>query len=206
LADITTIAELGTAGGTLVLAIATFGATRSANRTARIAERSLLVGLRPTLVTSRPEDRTERVDFGQGARALDVPGGSGVISDEEGMLFMAIALRNIGAGPAVLRGWHVRRGRERAEEHPVDRDQFRAQRRDLFIAPGDTGFWQGAVRDADDPLQEEIRAGVQAGDPITFHLLYTDQEDVQAFVSRFVLVPEDSGWTALVGRHWTLES
>jgi hypothetical protein len=40
MADITTIAELGTAGGTLILAVATFGSVRSANRAARVAERS----------------------------------------------------------------------------------------------------------------------------------------------------------------------
>ena len=47
MADITTIAELGTAGGTLILAVATFGSVRSANRAARVAERSLELGLRP---------------------------------------------------------------------------------------------------------------------------------------------------------------
>jgi hypothetical protein len=56
MADITTIAELGTAGGTLILAIATFGSVRSANRAARVAERSLQIGLRPLLVESRRED------------------------------------------------------------------------------------------------------------------------------------------------------
>ena len=44
-----TIAELATAGGTLVLAISTFASVRSANRAARAAERSLLVGLQPLL-------------------------------------------------------------------------------------------------------------------------------------------------------------
>ena len=38
MADWSTIASLATAGGTLVLAIATFGSTRSANRAARASE------------------------------------------------------------------------------------------------------------------------------------------------------------------------
>jgi len=59
-----TIAEVGTAVGTLVLAVATFLATRSANRAARIAEESLLAGLRPALVPSRPEDPDEEVVWG----------------------------------------------------------------------------------------------------------------------------------------------
>ena len=38
MADWQTISSLATAGGTLVLAVATFSAVRSANRSARIAE------------------------------------------------------------------------------------------------------------------------------------------------------------------------
>lgn len=50
--DWATVAGLATALGTLVLAVATFSAVRSANRTARAAERSLLAGLRPVLMAS----------------------------------------------------------------------------------------------------------------------------------------------------------
>jgi hypothetical protein len=39
--DWTTFAELGTALGTLVLALATFASVRSGNRAARLSERSL---------------------------------------------------------------------------------------------------------------------------------------------------------------------
>ena len=63
MADWVTISSLATAGGTMVLALATFSSVRSANRSARIAEQSLLVGLRPVLVPSRPEDPPERVTF-----------------------------------------------------------------------------------------------------------------------------------------------
>ena len=45
--DWVTISALATAGGTLVLAGATYASTRSANRAARVAELSLLAGLRP---------------------------------------------------------------------------------------------------------------------------------------------------------------
>jgi hypothetical protein len=56
MADWATIWSLATAGGTLVLAAATFYSVRSANRAARTAERALQVGLRPVLVTSRLQD------------------------------------------------------------------------------------------------------------------------------------------------------
>jgi len=145
LADITTIAELGTASGTLVLAIATFGATRSANRSARIAERSMLIGMRPTLVPSRPEDRTERVDFaaGGGSRSFELTGGTALVVQEGGVSMFAISLRNVGTGAALIEGWNMRRGFMTAEVPHSDPDQFQPQRRDLYISPGDTGFWQG---------------------------------------------------------------
>jgi hypothetical protein len=73
MADWPTIASLGTAGGTLVLAVATFSSVRSAQRATQIAERStqiaeraLLIGLRPVLVPSRATDVPEAVRFGDG--------------------------------------------------------------------------------------------------------------------------------------------
>jgi hypothetical protein len=62
-ANWTTISSLATAGGTLVLGIATFAAVRSANRAARIAERSFQIGLRPVLAPSRLEDAPQKVMF-----------------------------------------------------------------------------------------------------------------------------------------------
>jgi hypothetical protein len=205
LADITTIAELGTASGTLVLAIATFGATRSANRSARIGERSLLLGLRPLLVPSRAEDRTERVDFALESRTVNVPGGSAAVLLESGLALFAIALRNVGAGPALLQGWHVDRGLPNSETGYPDLGGFVAQRRDLYVSPGDTGFWQGAVRETSDPLNEEVREALEADDALTVHLLYSDVEGGQRFVSMFALRPEDSSWTVAAGRHWALD-
>lgn len=61
--DWVTISSLATAGGTLVLAVATFGSVRSANRAARVAEQTLLEGLRPLVVTSRLQDPPEKVSF-----------------------------------------------------------------------------------------------------------------------------------------------
>ena len=76
MADWVTISSLATAGGTLVLAVATFSSVRSANRSARVAERSLLVGLRPVLIPSREDDPLERIRFGDG-QIVQVPGHGG---------------------------------------------------------------------------------------------------------------------------------
>jgi cell division protein FtsX len=59
--DWATIASFATALGTLVLAVATFSAVRSSNRSARIAEASFQVNLRPVLVTSRLEDPIQKI-------------------------------------------------------------------------------------------------------------------------------------------------
>ena len=59
--DWVTISSLATAGGTLVLAAATFASVRSGNRSARIAERALQVGMRPLLTPSRLEDPLVKV-------------------------------------------------------------------------------------------------------------------------------------------------
>ena len=59
----TTIAELGTAAGTLVLAVATFASVRSANRAARAAELAVMESLRPLVLASRLEDPPEKVGF-----------------------------------------------------------------------------------------------------------------------------------------------
>jgi hypothetical protein len=98
MADWATISSLATAGGTLVLALATFGSIRSANRAARVAERSLLAGLRPVLIPSRDEDPTERVRFGD-AQLLTVPGHRAALSIANGNVYMAIALAT------AARGW-----------------------------------------------------------------------------------------------------
>ena len=207
MADITTIAELGTAGGTLVLAIATFGATRSANRSARIAEKSLLVGLRPTLVPSRPEDRSERVDFAAGGdtRTFELHGGRALVVHEDGVSFCAISLRNIGTGAAQIQGWFMRRGFIDATVAHADPDDFRPQRRDLYISPGDTGFWQGAVREAGDPLDQMVLEVMEEGDWLVIELLYTDPEIGRRFITRFSLRAEQDDWYPVAGRHWAVD-
>src|SRR5258707_640676 len=61
--EVTTLAELGTALGTLVLALATFAAVRAGNRSTLLTERSLLAAIRPLLVNSRLLDDDQKVGF-----------------------------------------------------------------------------------------------------------------------------------------------
>src|SRR6476469_2155734 len=142
MADWVTISSLATAGGTLVLAVATFSSVRSANRSARVAERSLLVGMRPVLIPSREDDLLERIRFGDG-QIVQVPGHGGAAEVHNDIIFMALGLRNGGNGLAVIHGWRARvrhdpsnPGSGRPNEAP-DLDEFRQQQLDIYIPAGD---------------------------------------------------------------------
>jgi hypothetical protein len=194
--DWTTVASLATAGGTLVLAVATFSAVRSANRAARVAEEALLVGVRPLLAPSRLDDSAQKVFFGDGKYVM-LPGGRGAAEVENGNVYLAISVRNAGRGIGVLHGWRFEAGRPTNQERP-DLAAFRQHTRDMFIAPGDIGFWQAAFRDPADHGYDDAVAAVKSGDILTIDVLYGDHEGGQRAISRFLLQHRGPGgpWTA----------
>ena len=204
--DWVTISSLATAGGTLVLALATFAAVRSSNRAARAAEESLLLGLRPLLVPSRLDDPAQKVGFAD-SRWFSVPGGGGIAEVADDAVYLIISVRNAGNGIAVLHGWHFypRTTFGVAEHAPLD--SFVRLTRDLYVAPGDIGFWQGTFRD---PSSDEFRAAreaIERRDGLTVEILYGDHEGGQRSISRFALTPRSdrSGWIASVARHWNVD-
>src|SRR3954470_1230103 len=131
-ADWVTISSLATAGGTLVLAAATFGSVRSANRAARVAEQSLLAGIRPLLMPSRPEDPAQKVGFADGHWVM-VPGSAGTLQLEDDGAFMTMSLRNAGTGLAVLHGWRLEPDPAYGPSDRPALDSFRRLTRDLYI-------------------------------------------------------------------------
>jgi hypothetical protein len=209
-------AAWGTSIGTLVLAGATFAAVRSSNRSARISERALLAGLRPVLTPSRPEDPDEQVQFADG-RVFDVSAGRAMVCQEQGAIYLAIALRNVGAGIALLRGYHLEAesaemaardpsgvARHRRGDRAPDRQRFAAQQRDLYIPSGNVGFWQAALRDTQDARYGQVREALETAGRVTVDLLYTDHEGGQPGITRFVLLPDgDTSWRCDVTRHWS---
>ena len=86
-----TLASWTTAAGTLVLAVATFSSTRSANRASRTAERALLAGLRPVLMHARLEDPRQKVGF-MDQRWLVFEGAGGAIEVTDDAIYMAAAI------------------------------------------------------------------------------------------------------------------
>jgi hypothetical protein len=205
MADWVTISSLATAGGTLVLAVATFSSVKSGNRAARVAERSLLVGQHPVLIPSREDDPVERVRFGDGV-FLTVPGHGAALELASANIYLAIALRNGGSGLAVIHGW-----RAEASEHTgsvaLDLGDFRRQQRDLYIPAGYTGFWQGAIRDHGEPSYDGLRAAVETGARVQADLLYGDHEGGQRTIARFAVSqqPDGDGERAEVLRYWNVD-
>jgi hypothetical protein len=209
MADTGTIASLATAGGTLVLAIATFASTRSANRAARVSEQALKVGLRPVLFNARHQDRPQKVGFIDD-HWLVLRDGLAAVQESDGNLYLAIALRNVAAGIAVLHGWFVWTQRATGEVPPALED-FRRLTRDLYVPAGDISFWQAAIRDRDDPLSAPLREAIESRTGITVDVLYGDHEGGQRTITRFYLSPRSHSdeepwlWMCSTSRHWNLD-
>jgi hypothetical protein len=182
----TTVSSLATAGGTLVLAVATFSAVRSANRAARIAERAFQIGLRPILAPSRLEDPPQKVMF-RDRHWVELEGGRAVVEVIDGVVYLAMLVRNVGNGMAIIEAWEPFPGQKTATDEWGSIDDFRPQTRALWIAPGDIAFWQGALRDEADSLQKAVSSAVADG-ALTIDLLYLDHEGGQRTVSRFTFI------------------
>lgn len=204
--DWATVSSLATAAGTLVLAVATFSAVRSSNRSARIAEVALQEQRRPLLAPSRLEDPDQKIMFMEG-RWVHVAGGRAAVEHDDGNVYLVISLRNVGSGIAVCQGWAARAGSGPSTNFPTHTplENFRLQARDLYIPAGDIGLWQGALRNPDDEIRAGIADAVEAGQAVTVELLYSDQVGRQRTISRFGLVPAGDTFIATLNRHWYLD-
>ena len=212
-------ASAATAGGTLVLAVATFAAVRSANRAGRNAERAINVGLRPVLFASRPHETIQKVRWGDDHWAA-LPNGRAILEEQDGVIYMAMSLQNVGSGIAVLHGWRVDVAEllspnvslEEMQANPFnvrpDPATFRRQTRDLYSPPGDLSFWHAAMRMPDDRDRPRVEAAIAGSCPLIIDLLYSDQEGRQRTISRFSITRypgSDDEWFPAVVRHWYLD-
>jgi hypothetical protein len=204
--DWATISSLATALGTLVLAVATFSAVRSSNRSARIAEAALQEQRRPLLAPSRLEDPKQKIMFLEG-NWVSASGGRAAVEHIDGSVYLVISLRNVGSGIAVCQGWAVRLGSGSSRNFPTHAplEEFRLQSRDLYVPAGDIGMWQGALRNPDDPVRAGVVDAIETGQQIAVELLYSDQVGRQRTISRFGLVPANDTWLSALNRHWYLD-
>ena len=205
MADWVTISSLATAGGTLALAAATFSAVRSSNRAARIAEMALQEQRRPVLVTSRLDDPAQKIMFADG-HWIHAQGSGAAVDEADGTLYLGLALRNVGAGIAVLQGWDPWTQVVHADVPHRAPEEFRRQIRDIYIAAGDIGMWQGALHETDGAVIADLRAARAERRGFSVDLLYSDQVGAQRTISRFAITPAgDDGWLGNVGLHWNLD-
>ena len=199
MADWVTISALATAGGTLALAGATYGAVRSGNRAARAAELSLLSQLRPLLIQSSPEDHPLRASFVDDV-TVTAPGEGAGVEVVDGRVYLVLSLRNVGPGIGVLDGGYVYPTRLTGDVEHVRLDQFRRLTRDIYIPPGKIGFWQIAFRDPG-PERDRITEAVESG-TLSVDILYGDYEGGQRVISSFHVNREADGrWIASAVRH-----
>jgi hypothetical protein len=213
MADTSTIASLATAGGTLILAVATFSSTRSANRAARVSEQALKIGLRPVLFNARPQDPPQKVGYGDD-HFLVLRDGLAAVQESEQNIYLALPLRNVASGIAVLHGWHLWSRRAGIDDPHPEIEDFRTQTRDLYVPANDISFWQAALRDKDDELYAPVREAISARTPLSLDLLYGDHEGGQRTITRFYIVPRSQAddeddepwlWICSTSRHWNLD-
>jgi hypothetical protein len=203
--DWSTAASLATAIGTLVLALSTFVAVRAANRAARVAEYSMQLGIRPLLMPSRLEDTPQKIMWGDEHWA-SLKGGSAVVEAVEDNVYLAMSLRNAGAGVAVIHGWHLMLDDIHLNQPHSEVETFHPQVRDLYVPGGDVAFWQGSIRDRDDPESGPLLEAVRSPRIFGIEILYSDHEAGQRAIGRFAIAPvSDDRWLCSVVRHWNLD-
>jgi hypothetical protein len=154
-------------------------------------------------------NRVETVDFADGHR-FNLPGGGAAVEATRNAVYLALSLRNVGAGIAVLQAWQVTEGipspGQVRESMPPPVEDFLPLARDQYIPAGDIGIWQGALRDSADPRHAMLTAAATEPRSFMLELLYTDQVGGQRTVSLFAVRAEDEGhWTGAVARHWYLD-
>src|SRR3954466_747718 len=196
MADTATIASLATAGGTLILAVATFASTRSANHSARIAERALDLNLRPLLIPAHEWEPTERITFHD--QIFELRSGYAAVEERDGNLYFAAQLRNVGAGIGVLTSWKLKADPNMPllsdMPAPPDSSHFVAQQRSLYVPAGDVGYWQGAIRDGDTDRgdADALRLAIKDRSRIALFLRYADQDGGHDTITRYTITADEN--------------
>ena len=206
LADWVTISSLATAGGTLVLAGATFargplGEPLGPCRRARAAWR----GCARCCMPSRLDDPPQKVLFVDG-RWVRVPGGGAVAEAADGGVYLAMSRtqRRFRASPCCTAGGSTPTSDARDGPAPP-LEEFERLTRDLYVPAGDVGFWQGALRDPRAPEFPEAARGHRRARTARGRHPLRRPRGRPARVSRFTLVPSPTAAGSRArGPHWNI--
>jgi hypothetical protein len=134
-----------------------------------------------------------------------VEGGRAVADHVEDNIYLAIGVRNVGTGIALLHGWTIWPDVYRGD--PVAPDDFRRLSIDSYVAANAAGVWESALRDPNEAAFIGMVERIREREPFTVDLLYGDQEGGQRTISRFMVLPAgDDGWFAQAPRHWNIDN
>ena len=110
--------------------------------------------------------------------------------------FASIQFRIVRLGPPT--------GLQTSRSHPPEA-AFTSQIRDIYLPPGDSGFWQGALRDPASEAFKTVGAASEARQALTVNVLYGDFEGGQRVISQFAVRWENQRWLTSSGRHFQLD-
>lgn len=199
-------ANLATAAGTLVLAVATFFSIRSANHSNRTAERALQQGLRPILLPSLFTDPVQKIHYADD-HWLHVPGGRGILEVTPAAAYLGLSVRDIGTGPAVIDAWDIVDS-SRDERRPVA--GYHRLTRDLYVPAGGIGYVQVAAREVTSSAYQALARAERENQSFAVDVLYSDIDGVRHHILRVALNPTPGGdgdgrvWALNEVRHWTV--
>ena len=183
-----------------MLAVATFASTRSANHSARIAERALDLNLRPVLIPAHEWEPTERITFhDEIVRAPRRVRGSRGARRQPLLRRAAPQRRRRDRRADVVEGQgrpaHAA-ARSRTLAEPPDPDTLRraaaepvrAGRRRRVLAGCDPRRRHRSGRRRRAPARDR-----SAGDRLTLFLRYADQDGGHDTITRYSIIPDENG-------------
>ena len=94
----------------------------------------------------------------------------------------------------------------RGDDAP-DLDEFTRLTRDLYVAIGEEGFWQGTFRDPAPPSSRRPRRSPTTTRSSRSRSSTATSRAGSGMVTRFAMTPRtDEGWIAAVTRHWYVDT
>ena len=154
---------------------------------------------------SRPVDPDQKVLWSD-RHAAYLSGGRAIFEQQDGVIYLAMGVRNVGTGIGLMHGWYPMPDRALVNHPHAPPEDFRRLSIDLYVPAADIGYWEGAVRDVNDPVRPGFSSALAERRPFTIDLLYGDQEGGQRTISRFTVLPtSDDGWFCQISIHWNLD-
>ena len=121
-------------------------------------------------------------------------------------VYLAMSVRNVGAGIAVLHSWRFSLNPEPGAGAPPPADEFHRLTRDIYVPSGDMGFWQGVFRDPSDAEFATTRDAIGSRTRVAVDVLYGDHEGGQRAISRLSMTTtSDGSWIVAAARHWNID-